>query len=432
MTAALVRRDYRGAVLALFKDRSPEVLLSGPAGTGKSRGCLEKLYIAAQKYPGMRGLIARKTQLSLTTTALVTWTKQVAVESIARGDVTYFGGSGQDPAGYRFANGSFIAIGGLDKPSKIMSSEYDMVYVQEAIELTEDDWEAITTRLRNGVMPYQQLIADTNPSTPTHWLRQRVERGVTVLIASTWADNPTIYPQAGVLSPQGAEYLAKLDNLTGVRRARLRDGNWVAAEGIIYEGWDESVHIVPHTYVPKDWTRFWAVDFGYTNPMVVQRWAVDPDGRMVLYAEHYETRRLVEDIAGELAKVLTYEPRPQAVIADHDAEGRAVFERYTGLHTKAADKNVQAGIQAVQARLRLAGDGKPRLMIMRDACKKRDPMLIEARKPASTAEEVTGYVWNDKAKKEEPFKQDDHGMDALRYMVAHLDLARRPGLRIMS
>jgi phage terminase large subunit len=31
--------------------------------------------------------------------------------------------------------------------------------------------------------------------------------------------------------------------------------------------------------------------------------------------------------------------------------------------------------------------------------------------------------------KEEPVKQDDHGMDALRYMVAQRDLGGRPNVR---
>ena len=44
-----------------------------------------------------------------------------------------------------------------------MSTECDMISRQEATELELADWLALTTRLRNGVMPYQQLIADCNP-----------------------------------------------------------------------------------------------------------------------------------------------------------------------------------------------------------------------------------------------------------------------------
>jgi predicted O-methyltransferase YrrM len=58
-----------------------------------------------------------------------------------------------------------IVVVGLDKAQKVMSSEYDVIFVQEAIELTVDDWEALTTRLRNGKISFQQLLADCNPST---------------------------------------------------------------------------------------------------------------------------------------------------------------------------------------------------------------------------------------------------------------------------
>ena len=40
---------------------------------------------------------------------------------------------------YHYPNGSEVVVGGLDKPSKVMSTEYDLVYVQEAIELFEND-----------------------------------------------------------------------------------------------------------------------------------------------------------------------------------------------------------------------------------------------------------------------------------------------------
>jgi len=49
--------------------------------------------------------------------------------------------------------------------------------------------------------------------------------------------------------------------------------------------------------------------------------------------------------------------------------------------------------------------------------------LRDAGKPACTAEEVGGYVWNDAKTKEQPKKEDDHGCDAMRYVCSHL--ARR-------
>jgi hypothetical protein len=123
------------------------------------------------------------------------------------------------------------------------------------------------------------------------------------------------------------------------------------------------------------------------------------------------------------------EPRPVAVICDHDAEGRATFERHTGLQTVAAYKAVTDGIQAVAARLRPADDGRPRLFLLRDALVERDASRAEAKRTASTEEEFPSYVWDTRQNRkrgEEPFKEDDHGMDCTRYLVAYHDLQPKP------
>ncbi|MEU0465032.1 phage terminase large subunit [Amycolatopsis sp. NPDC006131] len=440
--AAVVEHRYRprGAAKRLLACRDSEVLLSGPAGTGKSRACLEKLHLMCLLNPGMRGLIVRKTQVSMTNTALVTFREHVAAESIAAGHVRWFGGSQQEAACYRYTNGSVINVGGMDKPTKIMSSEYDIVYVQEAIELTETDWEAITTRLRNGKVSFQQIIADTNPDTATHWLKKRCDKGVTTMIESRHEDNPVLVREDGTRTEVGEAYISKLDALTGVRRLRLRDGLWVAAEGQIYEDWTPAIHHIDRFDIPDDWTRWWSVDFGFTNPFVLQCWAEDHDGRLYLYREIYRTRRLVEDHAKDILRIVApegewREPRPRAVICDHDAEDRATLERHLGLGTVAAKKTVSDGIQAVQARWRLAGDGKPRLFLLRDSLVERDPELEAAAKPLSTVDEVPGYVWDvseGKPPKETPVKENDHGVDALRYMVAERDLGGRPRVRFLG
>ncbi len=430
----------RGAARQLFTDKSPEILLSGPAGTGKSRACLEKLNFCALKYAGMRGLIVRKTAVSLTSTALVTYRKQVVHEILANKTVHWYGGSGQEPAQFRYRNGSTVAVGGMDKATRIMSSEYDMIFVQEAIELTLNDWESLTTRLRNGVMPYQQLIADTNPDADTHWLNQRALAGATLMLESRHEDNPMLVDDHGQRTERGAAYLALLDALTGVRKLRLRDGLWVAAEGVVYEGWDRGVHMVDRFDIPAEWPRYWAVDFGYRNPFVLQRWAEDPDGRLYLYAETYRTGRIVEDHAKAVLAEVTNrkgewrEPRPRAVVCDHDAEDRATLERHLGLSTVAAKKDVTPGIQAVESRLKVDETGRPRIAFFHDATGRRDPALVEAARPASTVEEFPVYVWDQKPgrpSKDVPVKENDHGLDCVRYVVAHRDLRGEFKIRFM-
>lgn len=421
MPSNSVEKDFApaGAALDLFHNRTDEVVLSGPAGTGKSRACLEKLHLCALKYDGMRSLIVRKTLVSLTGTGLVTYREKVLDPLDG---VKFFGGNKEEPASFRYPNGSRVVVGGLDKAMKIMSSEYDMIYVQEATELTLNDWESLTTRLRYGRMPYQQLMGDCNPDAPTHWLKQRSDTGTTVMLESRHEDNPSVT----------LAYLAKLDALTGVRYYRLRKGMWVAAEGVVYDEFDRAVHLIDRFDPPPDWPRTWCIDFGYTNPFVWQEWVDDPDGRTYLYREIYRTQRLVEDHAADILELTKDTPKPVKVIGDHDAEDRATFERKSGYRVVPAEKAVRSGIQAVKARLKAAGDGKPRLFIMRGALVEVDQDLADAKKPTCTIEEVDGYVWDtsnqrqgEKPVKEEPVKKDDHGMDTLRYRVADADLKNR-------
>jgi phage terminase large subunit len=171
---------------------------------------------------------------------------------------------------------------------------------------------------------------------------------------------------------------------------------------------------------------------------VLQCWAEDNDGRLYLYRELYRTRRLVEDHARDILAAVTKrdgswkEPKPRAIICDHDAEDRATLERHLGLHTTAAKKTVSDGIQAVQQRLRVQDDGKPRVYFSSTALVERDAELADSKRPTSTVEELAGYVWDTtagKPPKETPLKRDDHGADCLRYLVAHLDLRTRPKVR---
>ena len=230
-------------------------------------------------------------------------------------------------------------------------------------------------------------MADCNPGPPQHWLNQRCIRGQTIQVNCRHEDNPRLYDD-GEWTIEGAAYLKLLEGLTGVRYQRLRQGKWAAAEGLVYETFDPAVHLhKPIGNPPRDWTRYLSVDFGYRNPFVCQFWAEDHDGRLYLYKEIYMTGRLVEDHARQILAAIKrgdgHQPdaMPREVICDHDAEDRATLERHLGMSTVAATKNVSEGIQAVQARLKVRGDGRPGLYICRDALVERDAALADAHKP---------------------------------------------------
>ncbi len=57
---------------------------------------------------------------------------------------------------------------------------------------------------------------------------------------------------------------------------------------------------------------------------------------------------------------------------------------------------------------------------MRGAVADIDEILEQEKRPLSTVDELPGYRWSDK-KQDTPIKENDHGLDELRYVVAYVD-----------
>lgn len=439
--------------VAFWRDRSRVVLLTGSAGGGKSRAGLEKIHAYMLKYPGATGLMLRKArEYALKSLVPMMWRTVMGQSELFRmvksetmfeypnGSVLYWGGMKDD--NQREAIRSIGGDGGLD-----------FILVEEANAFTEDDFNELLARLRGHAAPWRQIVLMTNPDAPSHWIYKRLIQGKQASVhTSSAADNPA----------NPADYLETLAGLTGVLGLRLRDGLWVHAEGAVYGDYDSAVHVIDWFDPPKSWRRIRSVDFGFTNPFVCQWWAIDPDGRMYLYREIYQTHRLVEDLAHEInalttglsvdewkaldtsdrrllqegraprawqdldedekAARLARVERIEATVADHDAEDRATLHKY-GIVTVAAKKSIKTGIEAVQKRLRRAGDGRPRLFLMHGALVEEDWRL--GKLPTSTAQEFPGYVYpkvrEGEPAKEQPVDKDNHGLDALRYAVMYVD-----------
>jgi phage terminase large subunit len=417
--------ELRGAIMRLRDYDEAMVGVDGPAGTGKTFGILYFFHSLLLNYPGSKILVARKSNTDLAGSAMATF--QDYILHPAEG-IHYFGGNKVEPAAYRYPNGSKMVVNGLDKPSKVKSMEFDGVYINEATECDLEDIDFCWGRLgRRGKLPLQPFVMDFNPDAPYHWLNLHMNEGKIVRLTSRHEDNPYMFnARTGEWTEAGVKYLARLDKLTGVRLLRLRYGQWCAAEGMVYQdSWDRSRNLINKFAIPREWPRYLAVDFGFTNPFVAQWWAEDPDGRLYRYREIYRTKTLVEDHARKIKELSRWgaqdgEPLPYAIICDHDAEDRATLERHLGLSTTPAHKDVSPGIQAIASRLKLAGDGKARLFFLRDSLVERDHDLTDRKKPTCTEEEMESYIWD--ANKEKPIKDDDHGMDTTRYMGAHRDL----------
>lgn len=393
------------------------MLCTGSAGGGKSRLVAEKLHGYLKKYPRATGLAMRKAR-EYAGKSIVPFLQHTVI--------------GKDPQvhliksemTFEYSNGSLLYIGGMKDDSQRESirsiggdGSLDIVWLEEANAFTEDDINEVLARMRGKAADWRQIMLSTNPDTPTHWIKQHfIDGGQASVYYSGALDNPYNPP----------DYIETLQQLTGILYDRLVLGLWKQAEGAVYD-FDSRVHLIQPFDIPADWRRFRVVDFGYTNPFVCQWWAVDGEGRMYMYREIYMSQRIVEDHAQQILVESTGEAI-ETTVCDHDAEDRATLERHR-IRTIPARKDVSVGIQAVQQRLKVQPDGKPRLMVFQGALIEEDERIVQAKKPRSTTEEFTGYSWpksaDGKAIKEAPVKVNDHGMDAVRYAVMYVDQHKR-------
>ncbi len=433
--------ELRGPILHIAEYPELELGFDGPAGTGKTFSILYFIHVLLLTYPGAKWLVARKRNTDLAGSALSTF-REILDEHEG---VKFFGGSKDRPAGYIYPNGSFMAVNGLDKPGKVKSMDFDGIYINEATDCDLEDIEMCHIRLarrKQSAIPerFQKLLMDFNPGAPTHFLNLRMNEGTTRRLLSRHEDNPFLYDRSTQdWTEAGRRYIAELDTLSGVLLARYRYGVWAAAEGTVYQdSWDRARNVIDHNPVRREWPRYLIIDFGYTNPFVCLWVAEDPDGRYYVYRQIYRTKRLVEDHCVDIALASGWyhllpkehpkhanrptewaDPLPREVICDHDAEDRATFEKHMRLYTTPARKSVSDGIQATQARFRPAGDGKPRFFVVKNCLVERDEELARLKRPLCLEDEPEVYIWKrgaDGQAKDEPVKENDHGLDCVRYL----------------
>lgn len=414
-------RPY-GAAADLWMCKNHEIILSGPAETGKTRSALEKLNALLWKYPGAQAVMVRKQYSDMRGSCIQTYEKKVLGDSLGDdGPIVKYGG--ETPQFYDYPNRSRLWVGGLDKPGKVLSSERDFIYINQAEEITLEDWETLLTRAtgRAGNAPYAQVFGDCNPGPRNHWILERANADQLTLLHSRHEDNPTLFnPDTGEITPQGKATMAVLDALSGVRLQRLRYGKWVSAEGQIYNDYDPVLHLIDPLDIPADWRRFRCIDFGLVHPFVCGWWAVDGDGRMYLYRQLYMTGRTVATHAAAIKQHTPPTEKIETTVCDHDAEDRLTLAE-NGIPNIAAKKDVLQGIGRVQDRLKKQADDKPRLFIFKNSLVEVDQSLKQSRRPYAVEQEFDGYIWADNAKREQPVKTDDHGMDMKRYAVMYVD-----------
>lgn len=418
--------------------RVVEVLLEGCAGGGKSRSITYLLGALCSRFPGIRILVLRATRASLTESFC-----QPLEDDIFPGSWPPMDKSSRRE--YRFQKGTFV-LGSLENASRLYSTNYDVVYVQEAFELTEDEWIQNFRALRKWTlgMRFQLLIGDTNPDSKEHWLNVRFneqpsvdDKGATILryrLKSQLEDNPKFWAlgPTGMISDghwteEGSAYVGALDSMPeGPRKQRLRYGQWTSAQGAIFPEWgnDCRVHELPAM-------RWYAAgcDWGYTDPGVLMVFGVDVDGVCYCVRQVYMTRQGPDYWAEKIADAYR-DYRVRFVAADpsrpeHLAKANERLSYEFGVAATGTPRVVReaenewfAGIETMRG---MMASGK--LKFWRNALVETDQDLRKRKLPTSFESEIPDYCYatskhsradGGRVEKEAPGSWA-HAIDATRY-----------------
>jgi hypothetical protein len=169
------------------KDRY--LVLYGSAGSGKSVFAAQKIVLRIVSEQGHRFLVVRKVANTLRSS-----TYQLILDTIR--DLGLLNEFEVNKTEMRFTHkltGNEILMGGLDDVEKLKSiAGVTGVWIEEATELTSDDFDQIDLRMRGETLNYKQILLSFNPIDERHWLKNRFfDDGMEycTILKTTYRDN---------------------------------------------------------------------------------------------------------------------------------------------------------------------------------------------------------------------------------------------------
>lgn len=380
--------EIRESGLRAMHSRHPEILLEGPAGTGKSFFAVWWIHQLCELFPGSRFYFVRQTRKSLNNSAmslyedLLGWGHPVTSPARSRAgresyDYPYAErlvdtGDGRGPWPYK--GQSKIYLLGMDNPERLMSTEGDGAVFFEGTEGTVHGWDLLGSRMRRGHLPWNFRILDCNPGPATHWVNLRADEKLEIpedvrlqlgdryvemskmhRVCTTLRDNPKYWDAVkGEWTELGLSYKIKLAGLSPVNKKRLEDGEWVSAAGQVYANFLSSKHVVAGK-LERRGMHWWLMprvnkklgitaqfkarriayfgisnDYGfYPDPGVLQLWAMDDEDHAFLVKEHYETN-VSRQVWAKRAADWQAEYDVRAIVCEHDEEQMKVINEMIG------------------------------------------------------------------------------------------------------
>ena len=401
-----------------LQDRHKHIAFGGARGGGKSWAVRMKAKLLAERYDGIRILIVRRSYPELINNHI----------NILRQETVGIARYNDKDKVLKFLNGSTINFMYCAKDAdldRIQGVQYDVIFLDEATQLTEYQMQTITACLR-GVNNFPKRMYYTcNPGGQGHGYIKRlfIDRQFNE------SENPEEYSFIQSLVTDNValmeaqpDYIKQLEALPPKVRDAWLYGRWDVYEGQFFEDFVENpspeaaektgldaetlrqqhryCHVIPPIDLSRGEAKGWAIvrsyDFGYNKPFSCAWWAVDYEGTIYRILELYGcTRTPNEGVkwtpdkqAEEIAKIEREHPwlKGKEILGVADpsiwdvSRGESVAETMMrhGIYYTPGDNQRIAGWMQCHYRLQMDEEGYSRMYVF-DNCKafrRTVPLLI--------------------------------------------------------
>lgn len=282
-------------------------------------------------------------------------------------------------------NSNYILFTSLDHPTRIQSTEFNYIWMEEAEEFTFDDFMVLKTRLSSPTADenINQIFLTYNPKNENSYINRKVRfHDDVTYIRSTYLDNPFI----------SKNYIKTIESLKDQDKKLYSIyalGEYAEIEGQVYS------HIrSANTYPAKFDSTFYGLDFGFNNPSCLLKINVF-DSVYYITELIYESKLTTTDLIHFLTKHI---PRKsEYIFADPSAPEKIEEIRKHGFNIKPAINSIISGIDFVKSQ-----------------------KIFTRKSNTNFNKELSEYVWRKDLNGnllELPVKYNDHAMDALRYAL---------------
>jgi len=403
--------------LAKFELKTPQIKFVGSAeqfpayvggvGTGKSTSLISKALFHSQESPDNLGVIVRRQFTDLRNSTIKDFESYTGLKV------------NESTHECKLPNGSVILFVHGDVLDTLKNINCGWFGMEQAEEFPDDTaFQFLKMRLRRKVaFRTGFVIANANGH---NWIWRIWKKDGAPknheLIEATTLDFADIH---------APDYIENLKTLPDKLYRRYVLNSWEEAEGLVYDEWQESLHVIEPIDIPDTWEHGFVLDHGFRNPTAVMFYAIDFDGNVYIYDEHYEREKPLSyhsDIIKGKTKVSTGYADP-SIFNKTQAKGNYIFS--------IADEYNEFGITLIPS---LREEETARIARGNEFLKSCRVKVF--RTCSNFIHEIGNWKWeapksgNTLNLKERPQDKDNHLMDCFGYLLCsrfNASVEKKPG-----